>query len=80
MKEQSVFKNTTDDWYGNYPGNQVKLEYIGKLSDGTFRVACWGNDDFGLENQEDAYIMYSNLKNMSYINKTTLYNRGFNNA
>lgn len=84
MKEESAFKNTTDDWYGNYPGSKVKLEYIGKLTDGTFRVACWGNDDYGLEkdfeSQDDAYATYLDLKNLPYINKATLQSLGFNNA
>ena len=51
MALREVFKKTTDLWYGNYGDNrdEVKLMYLGEIDDDCFRVACWGNDDFGIE-------------------------------
>lgn len=53
-----VFKLTHDNWYpshylkGWHQGveNQmlVKVSFM-SLSDGQWRVCCWGNDDMGLE-------------------------------
>lgn len=45
----TIYKPTNDDWHGNFENNTVELSYIGKLSDGTFRVLVKGNDDTGYE-------------------------------
>ena len=42
MERVAIYKKTNDDWYPNYNTNEIELIYIGKLSDGKFRVACWG--------------------------------------
>jgi hypothetical protein len=73
MKRKELFKNTKDDWYGNYPNNQIKLKYIGELSDGKFRVACWGNDDFG----DEAISTFEILKEYDFINHEDLKFLGF---
>jgi hypothetical protein len=76
-----IFKNTNDDWCGNYENNQVKLMYIGKLSDGTFRVAVWGNDDLGIEkdfkDESDAKSVFNILKERPIINKQDLFDLQF---
>lgn len=84
MKEPvTIFKNTDDDWHGNYPNNQVKLQYIGKLTDGKFRVAVWGNDDFGIDKdfnkEQDAVTVFSELTLKDKINHKDLYDLGFAN-
>ena len=55
-------KKTHDYWSGNFEGDQVKVMYIGKLSDGTFRVLVDGTDDTGMERdflvEQDALDMF----------------------
>jgi hypothetical protein len=81
MKRTEVFKLTNDDWYPNYEDNRVKLIYIGKLTDGKFRVACWGNDDFGIDRdfelEQDAINMFNRLEKYPLINHRDLYDLGF---
>ena len=81
MKRTEILKHTNDDWYGNYENNKCKLCYIGLLSDGTFRVAVWGNDDFGidkdLKTETEAIEMFNMLKEYKTINHEDLYDLGF---
>ena len=83
MKRTEIYKKTNDNWYPNYNTNEVKLKYIGKLSDGKFRVACWGNDDFGInkdfETEIEAIDMFEKLKLKEFINHKDLYDLGFTN-
>lgn len=73
MKRQNVFKLTNDDWYPNYENNTVRLQYIGLLSDGKYRVAVWGNDDFGFEKdfdtESEAISMFRQLEKYPLITK-----------
>jgi hypothetical protein len=84
MKRIEIYKKTNDNWYGNYNTNEIKLKYIGKLTDNKFRVACWGNDDFGLERdfdyENDAIKMFELLKYKNFINHKDLYDLNFNNS
>jgi hypothetical protein len=64
------FKNTKDNWYGNYNGNQVKLIYHGVINPYimsrfnknekdkkfTYRVSVWGNDDTGMFKDFDNHL------------------------
>lgn len=83
MKRTEIFKLTNDDWYPNYEDNRVKLIYNGKLSDGKFRVSCWGNDDFGIDRdfelEQDAINMFNRLEKYLLINHQDLYDLGFTN-
>jgi hypothetical protein len=80
-KREPIFKPTTDDWYGNYEVDTCKLKYLGKLSDGKFRVAVWGNDDFGIEKdfdtESEAIDMFDKLAKYEVINHQDLYDLGF---
>jgi hypothetical protein len=71
MKRIEIYKKTNDNWYGNYNTNEIKLKYIGKLTDNKFRVACWGND---------AIKMFELLKYKNFINHKDLYDLNFNNS
>jgi hypothetical protein len=81
MIRTEVFKKTNDDWYGNYENNTCKLIYIGQLSDDLFRVAVWGNDDFGIykdfETEKEAIEIFEKLKETKVINHKDLYDLGF---
>lgn len=84
MKQTKIYKKTNDDWYPNVNTNEVILEYIGKLISNKFRVACWGNDDFGIEKDFETEIeainVFKKLKLKKVINHQDLYNLGFTNA
>ena len=83
MKETTIYKKTQDNWYGNYNIDEVELNYHGKLTDGNFRVSCWGTDDFGIskdfENETEAINIFELLKTKKFINHQTLYDLGFTN-
>lgn len=77
----TVYKPTNDDWHPCYPENTVELKYIGKLSDGRFRVAVWGADDTGYERdfdkEEDAISMFQRLEKYPMINYADMHHLGF---
>lgn len=87
MKKEEILIDTNDDWYPNYPNNQVQLSYHGCINPWetkdkqVYRVSCWGNDDFGIEKdfgrEDDAIHIYNSLKILPVINHSTLYNLGF---
>jgi len=86
MKRTEIFKNTHDNWCGNWDGDQVKLSYHGniepiKTKPPVFRVSCWGNDDFGMERdfsiEGDAIEMYEMLSHKVVIDQDTLDLLGF---
>lgn len=81
MKRKTIYKNTNDDWYGNYEGDRIKLSYLGELSDGTFRVCCWGNDDCGMEKdfifEMEAMQVFKMLSEKDVIDKKDLEDIGF---
>ena len=83
MEREDILKKTKDDWYPNWNHNQCKLIYVGELSDGKFRVACWGKDDFGIDkdfdNEKDAVEIYNKLKDYDFVNHQDLYDLGFAN-
>lgn len=51
-----VYKQTSDDWYPSYQlegvaehyKNLVRVSFL-SIRDGSWRVCCWGADDFGME-------------------------------
>ncbi len=77
------FKRTKDDWCPNYKKNLVRLFYV-PLTDGTFRVAVWGNDDLGMEfdyqDSRAALNIYEFLSKQKYINFDTCKKLGFYHA
>ena len=83
MKQTEIFKKTNDDWYGNFKNNTCQLIYIGELTDGVFRVAVWGDDDFGIDKdfktEKEAIEMFDKLKKRTIINHKDLYDLGFTN-
>ena len=83
MERVEVLKNTNDDWHPNFENNTCKLIYIGKLSDGKFRVAVWGNDDFGIDKdfeiESEAIEMFHKLEKYETINHKDLYELEFTN-
>lgn len=87
IDKQVVYKKTTDDWYPNFPDDQVKviLCQTGTTTrPGEFRVSVWGGDDFGMEiDSEDlneAKMVFSLVKEMKIITKTELRKLGFRPA
>lgn len=81
------FKNTQDDWHGNYNGNQVKLTYHGVInsyikdeSKFIYRVSVWGNDDLGMDkdfdNHLDAKRLFNQIDAMKYVNKEDMLKLG----
>lgn len=83
-KHIDIMLPTTDNFYGNYDNNTVKLTYIGRLTDGRYRVTVWGNDDFGLiydaNDKGTAKVLFNKLKTKVNITLEELYNLGFINA
>ena len=85
---------TSDDWYPNFPRNCVRvsvMEWKGKKEDFiTFRVAVWGEDDFGMEYDlfiipsEKEMVLNRILKEVDNfpnpLTKLYLKERGFTNA
>ena len=80
-KRIEVIISTTDNWYGNYDNNTVKLTYHGRLICGKYRVSIWGNDDFGLiydtTDKGTARVLFNKLKTKSNITQRELYDLGF---
>ena len=60
MKEKSVFIKASDNWYPNYPNDEVELSFL-KLTSGDYRVCVWGADDCGMEKDMSCMTEASNL-------------------
>lgn len=86
-KKIEHFKNTKDDFHGNYDGNQVKVIYHGiinpyKLNPKEFiyRTSVWGDDDLGIikdfDNHLDAKRLFNKINNFKYVNKQDLLDLG----
>jgi hypothetical protein len=84
MKSVRVFKRTVDDWYPSY-----KLDWVGRdqylievsflqLSDGQWRVCCWGSDDMGLERdyptEAEAWAVFLQIIGWGFVNQKQLRN------
>lgn len=82
-KTIEVMIPTTDNWYGNYENNTVKLVFYGNSICDNYRVAVWGNDAFGLyydtKDKGTARVLFIKLKNKEYITQRELYDLGFVN-
>ncbi len=90
----SFFKETEDDWYGNYKIAddarhvdkkyvEVKLLSLGP-SHTEFRVCVWGNDDCGMERDfktlSEAITHFNSLAHLARINKQDLLDLGYDYA
>ena len=91
----SVFKETSDDWYGNYI---VTSPYVRELVEVNFhgnsalptetvpfyRVSVWGNDDIGMEfdcdNEELAMSVFMEVIGWDDVKKKKLSDLGFKSA
>lgn len=83
MERVEILKKTNDDWHPNLNKDECKLMYIGKLHQGLYRVAVWGNDDFGIDkdfqSEKEAIKVFDQLKQKQKINHQDLYSLGFSN-
>ena len=81
------FKNTKDNWYDNYKGNQVILTYHGIINPYVldsnkfiYRVSVWGNDDLGIDkdfnNHLEAKQLFNKINSLKYVNKQDLLDLG----
>lgn len=81
MKLKECMINTTDDWYPNYPDNQVLLS-LSKLNTGNYRVSVWGQDDVGydidIKEITEACKLYQKLKERGNVSYEYLKTQGFN--
>ena len=89
-----VFKPAVGQWYPAYQigtGNHVSHEAAVKVSflnltDGSWRVCCWGADDFGLERdfpghqKAEAWAIFVQLISAKEISEKKLRDLGFVNA
>jgi hypothetical protein len=75
-----MLKPTNGDFYPNFFQDMVKV-YLMDLTSGEWRVAVWGNDDYGLEfdfaNEIDAKNMFYELALLECINAEILKQKGF---
>ena len=71
-----LMKPTTDNWSPNFENNMVLVSYIGKLTDGNFRVCVWGNNDLGMEydtkQEKNAKEMFQRLSKKNIITQKKL--------
>lgn len=79
MKEQyTVYKSTKENWY---PTGEKGLQcFASRLSDGTYRVSLWGDDDFGIE--RDNFATFDSAKEFlksipEPVEREWLYQNGF---
>jgi hypothetical protein len=51
VKTDPVFIKTSDDWYPNYPGDEVRvsMSFVKKKNEQNNVVCVWGADDCGME-------------------------------
>lgn len=91
----SVYKQTDDDWHGNYKiaddarvcslvNVQFCLTGPSPPVKGDWRVCVWGNDDMGMEmdfkNEVDALNMFMKVIGLEKVNMSLLKKFGFVNA
>jgi hypothetical protein len=81
---KSIFKPTHDDWYGNFPNNEVNLRYHPanpRAPEQFCRVSVWGTDDhamiFDTPNEGEAKKMFNDLAEAEFIDKEHLDRLGF---
>lgn len=87
MKKITVYKHTKKEWYPVYKLDNEQLVQVnfGPLSNGRWRVSCWGSDDYGIERDFDeeilAYDMFLTIVSMEYVSDEELLTQhGFINA
>jgi hypothetical protein len=77
MKREKMVK-AIDDWYPCFPDSQVQAS-LHKDGKGSWRVAVWGEDDFGMEKgsleQAEAFSLFRSLANG--ISQAILKEKGF---
>lgn len=84
-----VLKKTNDDWYPSYKMGDthfelyVRVYFVEYTNSFGYKVAAWGNDDFGLEKEfsvkerQQAWDLFLELIQMQYIGKDKLKWMGF---
>lgn len=91
----SVFKETSDDWYGNYIVTSpchielVKVSFYGNISapldpEPCYRVGVWGDDDCGMEfdtpDEKLALSVFMQVIGWDDVKMEKLSNLGFKSA
>lgn len=77
---------TTDDWHPTCENSSVMVRFIQMLPDSKagFRIAVWGNDDFGLEKDltsfDSASALYKELTEEENLTVQSLLDKGFVNV
>lgn len=78
-----VYKQAVGEWHGNDRLGEVKIVTVRFLVDGPniFRIAVWGNDDFGLEKEfetdDGAVECFLDIISEKYISEGYLRDLGF---
>lgn len=80
-----MLKDTNDNWYDNYNGNQVLIKLVDLqhrfLTDKTCRIWCEGTDDFVLSkdfcNYEEAVNLFEQISQWEFVNHKDLHELGF---
>lgn len=79
IEKPKIFKNTQDNWYGNFPNNQVSIELLQWKNE--YSICCEGTDDFMLSkifvDKEEALDVYEQISNWEFVNHKDLYELGF---
>lgn len=90
MKTIRVYKETSDNWYGNFSikndarfvkADLVMIKFFKLLDNKTYRVCVWGNDDFGMEydtkDKDKAKKIFSKIILQPVLEKVYLEQMGF---
>lgn len=86
MERITVFKETDEDWYPSYLCDNRKMVRVIflKLFTGQYRVAVWGDDDFGMERDlddfSDAWDDFERVISAPLVKRDFLTKLGFINA
>ncbi len=84
-----VYKDTSDEWYGNYcivgePGTALVCVSLLQLDDGQWRVCAWGNDDCGVErdflDRDQALAVFLEVITPNTVTMDDFIKRGFISA
>ena len=93
FKKRTAKVKTTDDWYPNYPDNEVEVSIMSLVSckediehPTTYRICVWGADDCGMEFDVETkephamMMLYNNLISGKPLTKNYLSSLGFVSA
>lgn len=83
----SVLKPVTEEWYGCYHVNlktYIDVMVFEELKQNGYRVALWGNDDFGMEKsftaREEAIIAFHEIIDTPELTQELLISWGYDRA